>query len=350
MKKHFSHPELYAAGEALLHNCGLLTTPDASIFPVPHGGVPVAYLLKSINRDLNIVNEAREADVIVDDVIDSGVTRQRYGNKVFGALHMKQNADVASCTGATYFGEVRAAEDWLVYPWERAGVDTDPVDNSIVSTILHRIRQAGCRYFANDNIADFIHKGELATLQTEVAARAEWFLQSLLIDTQNDHNTKGTAERVAKMYLTEVFKGRYTQPPAITSFPNDKALDEMYVTGPLTLRSACSHHFVPIVGKVWIGIVPGDTVIGLSKFGRIVDWIASRPQIQEEMVVQIADTIQKLCKPKGLAVVVHGTHMCTTWRGVRETMENEMKTSVVRGVIKDNPAARAEFFSLINGR
>jgi GTP cyclohydrolase I len=181
-----------------------------------------------------------------------------------------------------------------------------------------------------------------------LSKRASHFLRGLVIDIDNDHNTKGTADRIAKMYLQEVFKGRYLPAPKVTDFPNAKGLDEVYTIGPITIRSACSHHFVPIIGRCWIGIIPGDRVIGISKFNRIVDWIASRPQIQEEMAMQIANYIEEQIQPKGLAVIIEATHMCMTWRGVKEPMESMMKNSIMRGVFRDKPEARAEFMALVS--
>ena len=218
---------------------------------------------------------------------------------------------------------------------------------SIVEVLTERLKAAGAPFLANDNIAGYVTPAEMAQLKMELTHRAEYFLQGLVIDTANDHNTRGTAGRIAKMYLEEVFKGRYTAPPVITDFPNAKGLDEMYMTGPITIRSACSHHFVPIVGRCWIGIIPGDRVIGLSKFNRIVDWVASRPQLQEELVMQIADDLDEKMAPKGLAVVVEATHMCMTWRGVREGMEAKMTTNVMRGAFRDKPEARAEFMAMV---
>ena len=219
---------------------------------------------------------------------------------------------------------------------------------NIVDTLTERLRKARVPFLANDNIAGYITPAEMAELKRELERRAEYFLQGLVIDTQNDHNTRGTAGRIAKMYLEEVFKGRYDAPPVITDFPNAKGLDEMYMTGPITIRSACSHHFVPIVGRCWIGIIPGDRVIGLSKFNRIVDWVASRPQIQEELVMQIADYLDEKMMPKGLAVVVEATHLCMTWRGVREGMEAKMTTNVMRGAFREKPEARAEFMAMVS--
>jgi len=218
---------------------------------------------------------------------------------------------------------------------------------TVVERIVGRLQQEGVPFHANDNISAHIDDSDFDDLLAEVEARADHFLRGLIIDVDNDHNTKGTARRMAKMYLKEVFKGRYQKAPEITDFPNAKGLDEMYLSGPITVRSACSHHFVPIVGKCWIGIIPGDRVIGLSKFNRIVDWIASRPQIQEELVMQIADYIEEAIAPKGLAVVVEATHLCMTWRGVKEPMEAKMTTNVMRGKFREQPAARAEFMTMV---
>jgi GTP cyclohydrolase I len=134
--------------------------------------------------------------------------------------------------------------------------------------------------------------------------------------------------------------------PKVTDFPNAKELDEIYTLGPITVRSACSHHFVPIVGQAWIGIVPSDRVIGISKFNRIVDWVMSRPHIQEEAAIMVADTIENLIKPKGLAFVIKAQHMCMTWRGVKEP-ETKMVNSIVRGSFRSDPSMKKEFFDLI---
>ena len=139
----------------------------------------------------------------------------------------------------------------------------EKITNKLISEIIRdRIKSKGTRFSANDNIADFINPGELKVLEKEVASRIKDLLKSLVIDVDNDHNTQETAERVSKMYLNEVFKGRYHEQPKVTSFPNDKNLDEIYTVGPITVRSACSHHLVPILGECWIGIKPGSKVIG----------------------------------------------------------------------------------------
>jgi GTP cyclohydrolase I len=201
--------------------------------------------------------------------------------------------------------------------------------------------------FANDHLD--LTPEQIEAMLPAVESACQGLLSSLLIDTTNDHNSKGTAKRMAKMYLKEVFHGRYSAMPKITAFPNAKALDEIYTVGPISIRSACSHHFAPILGEVWIGIIPGDEVIGLSKFARLTDWIFSRPQIQEEATIQLADILEEKIKPKALAVIVKADHLCMKWRGVKEPCSN-MITSVMRGKFRENASAKSEFMSLIEGQ
>ena len=214
--------------------------------------------------------------------------------------------------------------------------------------IRERLLAARKRFNANDNIADFIEPGELEKLLDEVTVKMEGVLDSLVIDTERDHNTKDTARRVAKMYVGEVFKGRYVKPPAITEFPNAERLNELMIVGPITVRSACSHHFCPVIGTLWIGVLPNEhtNVIGLSKYARVAEWIMGRPQIQEEAVVQLADLIQAKTKPDGLAIVMEATHYCVAWRGVKD-LDSKMINSVMRGVFLKDANLRREFLSLI---
>lgn len=220
---------------------------------------------------------------------------------------------------------------------------------SISETIRNRIIESGKTFFANENISEFINDNELDELQEELAAKMQDVLKTLIIDTDNDHNTNETAQRVAKMYLKEVFNGRYVPRPKITDFPNAKDLDEIYTLGPISLRSACSHHFVEIEGDVWIGIIPSDRVIGISKFARLLDWIATRPHIQEEMSIMLADELESLINPKGIAIVIKAKHHCMTWRGVKEK-DVSMVSSVVRGAFRDSPHLKKEFFDIIQGQ
>ena len=217
--------------------------------------------------------------------------------------------------------------------------------------IRERILAARQRFHANDNIAEFIQPGELEALLDEVEHKMRGVLDSLVIDTENDHNTANTARRVAKMYLQEVFRGRYVNAPGLTEFPNAERLNELMIVGPITVRSACSHHLCPIMGKLWIGVMPNEhtNVIGLSKYARLAEWVMGRPQIQEEAVVQLADLIQEKTQPDGLALVMEAEHFCMQWRGVKET-DSKMINSVMRGVFLKDPSLRREFLSLLPRR
>ena len=215
---------------------------------------------------------------------------------------------------------------------------------TISQTIRERIQQTNARFHSNDNISEFIHEDELALLQSEVEEKFKAVLDALVIDTENDHNTQETAKRVAKMYINETFGGRYQPMPKVTAFPN-MGYKSMYTSGPISIRSTCAHHFQNIVGKCWVGIIPEDEVIGLSKFNRIIHHIAERPQIQEEMTTQIAEALQEYAKTSNIAVVVKAEHHCMTHRGVKEH-ESDMTTAIMLGAFKDDPATRNEFYKI----
>jgi GTP cyclohydrolase IA len=217
--------------------------------------------------------------------------------------------------------------------------------------IRERLKAAQQRFHANDNIAAFIEPGELEALLDEVQGKMQGVLESLVIDTVSDHNTQDTARRVAKMYLKEVFRGRYEEAPPVTEFPNAERLNELMIVGPITVRSACSHHLCPIVGKIWVGIMPNEhsNLIGLSKYARLAEWIMNRPQIQEEAVTQVAELLQSKMQPDGLAVVMEAEHFCMTWRGVKD-MDAKMINSVMRGAFLKDANLRREFLSLVTDR
>ncbi len=217
--------------------------------------------------------------------------------------------------------------------------------------IREKLKKAKARFHANDNIADFLEPGDIEAIFTEVKEKMKGVLESLVIDTEGDHNTQDTANRVAKMFVKEVFAGRYNPMPALTEFPNVSHLNELMVIGPITVRSACSHHLCPIMGKVWIGVLPNQNsnLIGLSKYARMTEWIMGRPQIQEEAVIQLADILEKKMKPLGLAIVMDADHMCMQWRGVKDN-ESKMLNSVMRGTFLKDPNLRREFLSLLGSR
>ncbi|MBK9253236.1 MAG: GTP cyclohydrolase I [Proteobacteria bacterium] len=214
--------------------------------------------------------------------------------------------------------------------------------------IRRRLQKQGRRFHANDNIADVIESGEVDELINEVATRMQSVLESLVIDTKSDHNTQDTARRVAKMYVTEVFRGRYFAAPAVTEFPNAERLNELMIVGPVKVRSTCSHHFCPIMGRVWIGLMPNEhsNLIGLSKYVRLTDWIMTRPQIQEEAITQIAELLMTKVNPDGLALVMEADHYCMHWRGVKDD-GSKMINSVMRGSFLKDHTLRREFLSLI---
>lgn len=227
--------------------------------------------------------------------------------------------------------------------------DTPVSATPISDRIRARLVAAKRRFHANDNISAFIEPGELDALQKEVEGRMKGVLDSLVIDTESDHNTHETARRVAKMYLNEVFKGRYVPAPSVTEFPNVSSLNELMIVGPVTVRSACSHHLCPIMGRLWIGVMPNQTsnLIGLSKYTRLAEWVMSRPQIQEEAITQMADLLGDKLKPDGVAVVMEADHFCMQWRGVRDNA-SKMINSVMRGAFLHDPTLRREFLSLLN--
>ncbi len=221
-------------------------------------------------------------------------------------------------------------------------------EQEVSARIRERLVRARRRFFANDNIADFLEPGEYEALLEEVTTKMRAVLEGLVIDIENDHNTQDTARRVAKMYLNEVFRGRYVPAPGVTEFPNVTNLNELMIVGPLTVRSACSHHLCPIMGRIWIGVMPNQhsNLIGLSKYARLVDWIMSRPQIQEEAMTQLAELLMDLVKPDGMAIVMEADHFCMHWRGVKDGSA-KMINSIMRGSFLTDPTLRREFLSLI---
>jgi GTP cyclohydrolase I len=229
--------------------------------------------------------------------------------------------------------------------------DIADADTPVAERIRQRILKAGERFHANDNICAYIEDGELDLLQREVEAKMTEVLRTLVIDTESDHNTQDTARRVAKMYLREVFGGRYVPQPPVTEFPNVSRLNELMIVGPVTVRSACSHHFCPILGRIWVGVMPNEhsALIGLSKYARLVEWVMTRPQIQEEAIAQLAQLLQEKMQPDGLAIVMEADHSCMQWRGVKD-MDSKMTNSIMRGSFLKDANLRREFLALLTDR
>ena len=233
-------------------------------------------------------------------------------------------------------------------PTETAALPVNKAQESVAERIRGRVKAAKRRFHANDNISEFVEAGELDQLLEEVAEKMGGVLRALVIDTESDHNTQDTARRVAKMYLNEVFKGRYLPVPSVTEFPNVEHLNELMIVGPVTVRSACSHHFCPIMGKVWIGVMPNEhsNLIGLSKYARLTEWVMSRPQIQEEAVTQLSTLLNDMMQPDGLAIVMEADHYCMHWRGVKD-VDSKMVNSVMRGSFLKDANLRREFLALL---
>jgi GTP cyclohydrolase I len=224
----------------------------------------------------------------------------------------------------------------------------DPTADRTSELVRARLRAAGERFYANDNISAYVQPGELDLIQAEVATHLREALRALVIDIENDHNTQDTAGRVAKMFVREVFAGRYAAAPGVTEFPNASGLNELMIVGPVTVRSACSHHLCPIIGRVWVGVMPNESsaLIGLSKYARLVEWIMTRPQIQEEAITQLAELLQEKMRPDGLAIVMEADHYCMQWRGVKD-MDSKMTNSVMRGSFLRDASLRREFLALL---
>ncbi len=231
---------------------------------------------------------------------------------------------------------------------EEGGTEIVDGRTPVADRIRERILKAGARFHANDNIAEHIEEGELVDLQREVQAKMVEVLRALVIDTESDHNTVDTARRVAKMYVKEVFGGRYRPEPPVTEFPNVARLSELMIVGPVTVRSACSHHLCPIIGRTWVGVMPNEhsALIGLSKYARLVEWVMTRPQIQEEAMAQLAELLQEKMQPDGLAIVMEADHYCMQWRGVKD-MDSKMTNSIMKGSFLKDPNLRREFLALL---
>ena len=197
---------------------------------------------------------------------------------------------------------------------------------------------------SNEPVFGLMSEVDRESMREAAAKKIEELFDVLYIDHRNDHNTRDTPKRVAKMFVEETMRGRYMSPPRITEFDNVEQYEQLIVTGPIELRSTCAHHLMPIFGHAIIGILPAadGKIIGLSKYDRIVDYFASRLQIQEELVKQIERYIVEATKPRGLAVRVCAVHMCKTHRGVRSARSGRMINTTFYGDMAE-PITRTEF-------
>ena len=199
--------------------------------------------------------------------------------------------------------------------------------------------------FGNQPVLGIMSEAERLAMTQAAARKIEELFDILKVDHRRDHNTQDTPARVAKMFVEETMRGRYTSPPRITDFDNVERCDQLIVTGPLEVRSTCAHHLMPIYGHAVIGIVPAadGRIIGLSKYDRIVDYFSSRLQIQEELAKQIERFIIDNTAPAGLAVRISAVHLCKTHRGVRASRDSRMINTTYYGELATDAQRRSEF-------
>lgn len=213
---------------------------------------------------------------------------------------------------------------------------------SISNLIKTRLEENNERYFASDNISKYINEDEYPLLIEEVTNKFQSVLQSLIIDTKNDPNSKETASRMAKMYIDEIMGGRYHPEPNITTFPNEDNKYDQLIVVRCDIKSMCSHHHQPISGICYIGCLPGNLLIGLSKYTRIAQHISARGHLQEELTELIAAKIEKLTKAPAVGIYIRARHGCCENRGIRSS-NSSTQTTVLKGLLKTEPALRNEF-------
>ena len=220
-------------------------------------------------------------------------------------------------------------------------------EGTLAGAIRMRMRRDNKRFWAGDNISDYLHDSDKEHLIDEATVAFEQVLDTLLIDRENDPNSKGTAKRLAKMYFNEIMEGRYEPAPDATAFPNDSAdrYEGMLVVRS-ELRSMCSHHHQPVSGVAYIGIIAANKLIGLSKYTRIAQWCARRGTLQEELCNDIAREIMKATESENVAVYIQAIHGCCENRGIM-AHSSLTQTTVLKGSFKDDPHTKKEFFDNI---
>jgi GTP cyclohydrolase I len=210
-----------------------------------------------------------------------------------------------------------------------------------------KMKREGKRFWAGDNISDYVSEEDKERLINEATEAFELVLDRLLIDRENDPNSKGTARRLAKMYFNEIMAGRYDPAPDATAFPNDsKDRYEGMLVVRSELRSMCSHHHQPVSGVAYIGIIAANKLIGLSKYTRIAQWCARRGTLQEELCNDIAREISRATDSENVAVYVQAVHGCCENRGIM-AHSSLTQTTVLKGSFKDDPHTKKEFFDNI---
>jgi GTP cyclohydrolase IA len=212
---------------------------------------------------------------------------------------------------------------------------------SVSKTIIERLKTNNVRYFASDNISQHISEQEHQDLIDELTEKFEAVIDSLLIDRENDPNSKDTPRRLAKMYYNEIMGGRYEAEPKVTAFPNDDAYEQLIVIRS-DIKSMCSHHHQPVQGVCYIACMPGEEVIGLSKYTRIAQHLSARGHLQEELTEMIAKKIEELTKSKAVGVYIRARHGCCENRGIRSS-NSSTQTTVLKGLLRTDSALKNEF-------
>ena len=212
----------------------------------------------------------------------------------------------------------------------------------ISETIRERVKKTGDRFYAADNIAKHIEAGELEKLIEELTPKFESILDSLVIDRENDPNSRGTGKRLAKMYINEIMGGRYSPEPEVSAFPNEDGRYDQLIVVRSDIKSMCSHHHQPVTGICYIGCLPGKKLIGLSKYTRIAQHLAHRGHLQEELTEMIAYKISKLTESPAVGVYIRARHGCCENRGIRSS-NSSTQTTVLKGLLKTDPALKNEF-------
>jgi GTP cyclohydrolase I len=225
--------------------------------------------------------------------------------------------------------------------------DKDYKESYLGDTIRFKMQRDNKRFWAGDNISEYVTEENKQQLIDEAAEAFETVLDRLLIDRENDPNSKGTAKRLAKMYFNEIMEGRYEPAPDATAFPNDSTdrYEGMLVVRS-ELRSMCSHHHQPVTGVAYIGILAANKLIGLSKYTRIAQWCARRGTLQEELCNDIAREISKATDSENVAVYIQAVHGCCENRGIM-AHSSLTQTTVLKGSFKDDPHTKKEFFDNI---
>jgi len=229
-----------------------------------------------------------------------------------------------------------------------ANIDDKGYEEGYLADVIRaKMKRDNKRFWAGDNISDYLHEGDVEKLIDEAALAFETVLDRLLIDRENDPNSRGTARRLAKMYFNEIMAGRYEQAPDATAFPNDSAdrYEGMLVVRS-ELRSMCSHHHQPVSGVAYIGILAANKLIGLSKYTRIAQWCARRGTLQEELANDIAKEIMKATEAKDVGVYVQAVHGCCENRGIM-AHSSLTQTTVLKGAFKEDQGTKKEFFDNI---